>query len=188
MTFFIKPGFLGIQSIPANRVSIDLLLDKQDYDTILGLHIKNLDNNYVQPLFKDKPSNISTETIKNDLWFRFTTNLWCECDEKKFYQLFFVIRLKSGEVIGAVDLYGSWAGVEMGIFIDKQYSGQNYGTEAITTMITFFKENTDIIKLKWECDYDNVGSLKIAKKCGFIFSHNIETRPDKIGSVFYQDL
>lgn len=188
MTFFVKPGLPGIERIPGDRIDINFLKNKADYDAILELHLKNLDNDYIKPVYRQNFVFITADTVKNDLWFRFSANLWCGFNQKQFNQLFFIVRLKSGEIIGAIDVSGFWQMVELGIFIAKQYSQKNYGTEAIQIMIDFLRKNTDIIKLKWECDYDNMGSLKIAKKCGFIFSHNFEMYTDKIGSSFYLDL
>ena len=187
MTFFVKDGLPGILSIPGNRINIELLRNKSDYDIILNLHVKNLKDNYIKSLFQENVADVTIETITRDLWSRFSTNLLCRWDEKRFYQLFFIIRLNSGEIIGAIDVYGSWAIAGLGIFISAEYSNQKYGTEAIMTIIQYLKENTDIIKLKWECDYDNMSSLKIAKKCGFTFSHNFEIRTENVGSTFYLD-
>lgn len=188
MTFYLKTGLIGAKQIITDRLFLELLLDTNDHKRLMILHHENLANNYIHSSFRDHPSTININSINEDLTLKYDTNRFYSNDEIEFYSIYYVIKLVNGEIIGSVDLYGDSKIVELGIFIDRNHSGKKYGTEAIQSIIEFLRKNSTIQKLKWECDINNVGSISIAQKCGFIYNGNSEIYPGRQCYVFYLNL
>lgn len=185
MSFYLKTGLSGARMINGPRLIMEILLDKNDQKKLIALHNENLSNNYIHSAFRDDPTAVTANSINEDITIKYDTNHQYARDEIEFYSIYYVIKLIPGNIIGAIDLYGDSHMVEIGIFIDKNHAGKNYGTESVKSVIDFLKKNSTIQKLKWECDINNVGSISIAKKCGFTYSNKTELYPGRFCYVFY---
>lgn len=57
--------------------------------------------------------------------------------------------------------------IEMAYFIDEEYSGNGYATEALTSLFDWCMEVSDIPYLILTIDAENIPSQKVAEKAGF---------------------
>jgi aminoglycoside 6'-N-acetyltransferase len=66
--------------------------------------------------------------------------------------------------IGAVN----WALPEfqIGYFVDKDYEGRGYVTEAVTGTLQFIFDHLKAHRVRLECDDTNVRSYRVAERCG----------------------
>lgn len=53
------------------------------------------------------------------------------------------------------------------IRISRNYQGKGYGTEALSAMVRFCFNNTELKRLWAEVDIHNIASQRILEKCGF---------------------
>lgn len=188
MTFYLKTGLTGAKNINGQRLIIELLLDPKDVPILNTILTKNLKSGYIYHLFRDDPTQINNEYIYEDTDIKYRINKYYTNDEIEFYGLYYVVKLLSGEIIGTIDLYGDSNILEIGIFVDADYAGKNYATEAVEVMIRFLKNNSTIGKLKWQCDVTNFASIRVANKCGFQFDQEKDITPGRSSYVFYLDL
>lgn len=110
-------------------------------------------------------------------------------NDKNFSILYYVIKLESGVIIGILDInhFEYCRAIGFGLFIGQKYSGKGYRTNVINTIIEFLKKNKISKKeLKWECYSNNEASVRLAKKCGFVYDPDcdMEVYDDQISCVF----
>jgi RimJ/RimL family protein N-acetyltransferase len=83
--------------------------------------------------------------------------------------------------------------VEIGLFIDKDLAGKGFGSEAVNTMVNFSKNNSQLKKIKWCSDADNLASIKLATiklatNCNFTYVEPNMFYEEKNGIVHNYDL
>lgn len=81
-----------------------------------------------------------------------------------------VIALKDGTHIGDLCFKGLNAdGVsEIGYGILPQYQGKGYATEAVTAVLKWVFEHPEVTAIEAEAAPDNIASIRVLTKCGFI--------------------
>jgi RimJ/RimL family protein N-acetyltransferase len=98
-------------------------------------------------------------------YFRPKYNIWFKIED-----------LKTKEEIGYVRLYNSNSsfngGTSVEYIISKKKQGQGFATEATKGMIIYLKEFSLAHNLGAEVNDNNVSSINVLKKCGFIESHS----------------
>ena len=58
-------------------------------------------------------------------------------------------------------------GFQIGFFVDKEYEGQGYVTEAVMATLKFVFHHLHAHKVSAECDEANVRSIRVLERCGF---------------------
>lgn len=174
----------GAKLISTERLNLELLTDRTDLEQLVELGKKNLAKRHIQSLYAERPEYIDEHHVKFQMYQKFERNTGFEADDKEFSKLYYVLKLKSGEIIGTLEMYGCREGIEFGLFIDQDHSHQKFGTEALTAAIEFIKKNSSIPTAKWECNADNIGSVGVAKKCGFVHQNDWKIYEGRIASTF----
>ena len=106
------------------------------------------------------------------------------CEDPKIFALIYD---KSKTLIGHViyhafndDMleaeFGKGRVFEAGIILAEQYWGQGIGSEVVGALIEYAGK-TGVSSLVFECDRDNIASIRIAQKLGFVERKNIEASP-----------
>ena len=57
---------------------------------------------------------------------------------------------------------------EVGFFVDKDYEGQGYVTEAVRAAMGFIFEHLQAHRVRLECDDTNERSWRVAERCGMV--------------------
>jgi ribosomal-protein-serine acetyltransferase len=57
---------------------------------------------------------------------------------------------------------------EIGFFVDKDYEGQGYVTEAVKAVLGFIFEHLKAHRVRMECDDTNERSWRVAERCGMV--------------------
>ncbi|MBN2388026.1 MAG: GNAT family N-acetyltransferase [Anaerolineales bacterium] len=73
----------------------------------------------------------------------------------------FVAQVYIGVVDNALPEY------EIGYFADVDHQGQGFVSEAVRAAIRFSFEHLGAYRLRLECDDTNLGSIRVAERCGF---------------------
>lgn len=83
--------------------------------------------------------------------------------------LVYPILLKDNTYIGYVQAVpfddGTW---EIGYHIGGNYTKQGYATEAVTAFLPVIMKQLDITEIRGICLVDNLASVKVMERCGFI--------------------
>ncbi|XWV26809.1 N-acetyltransferase [Tupanvirus soda lake] len=174
------------KTIQGKRINLELLLNNDDHKNFLVMCVQNYESGYIQSFFRE--SDVDMDLIKFYVDLYLEDNLLNYPKSKVLEGINYMIKLKTGQIIGVLQLYCCAEGLALGLFIDQKYSRQNYGTEAVNTAIEFVKKHTDIQMLVWECNITNIGSATVAKKCGFIHVGDIKDEDNHDLSVFYLNL
>lgn len=86
-------------------------------------------------------------------------------------QYYFVIELKTTlEIVGIIILKNiNWwvPKGELAYFIDEAFEGRGFATHAVKWVIEYAFEVLKFKKLYLKCTPENIGSKRIAEKCGF---------------------
>lgn len=56
---------------------------------------------------------------------------------------------------------------EIGFFVDQDYEGQGYITEAVRAALSFVFETLQAQRVRLRCDVTNLRSQRVAERCGF---------------------
>ncbi|XWV25475.1 ribosomal-protein-alanine n-acetyltransferase [Tupanvirus deep ocean] len=172
--------------IQGNRINLELLLNEDDHKNLLVMCQENYKSGHIQSFFRE--SVVDMDLVK------FYVDSYLEDNQLNYPNatvlegINYLIKLKTGQIIGILQLYSDAEGLAFGLFIDKKHSGQNYGTEAVQTAIKFVKKHTQAQMLVWGCDINNVGSATVAKKCGFVHVGDVNDEDNHVQSVFYLSL
>lgn len=189
MSFELNICLKDAKVIKSDRVYLELLLCEKDRDDLLDLCKKNYENDYIKSLYGENPKYIEFNYTIFHVSTKFSRNCNYKENSTKFTKLYYVVKLKTGEIIGTFEIYGSGTGcVEFGLFIDQEHSHQYYGSEVLKTAIEFLKNNSSIKTIKWDCNADNVGSIGVVKKCGFIHSADWEIYKGRMASTYLYKL
>jgi RimJ/RimL family protein N-acetyltransferase len=57
---------------------------------------------------------------------------------------------------------------EIGFFVDKDYEGQGYVTEAVKAAMAFIFEHLKAHRVRMQCDDTNERSWRVAERCGMV--------------------
>lgn len=188
MTFSFDITLKEALIIKGKRIYLELLLKQEDFNNLLQLSKNNYKNDYIKTLYAEKPEYVTFSKTEFQIRTKYNRNISTQNDRKVFDRLYYTIKLQSGEIIGTLEMYSSYDAVEFGLFVDQDHSHQGYGTEALSTAIDFIRNNSNITKLKWECDRDNPGSVGVAIKCGFNHQSDSLIYSGRMASCFYLTL
>lgn len=188
----LTTNYDNIKIILTARCKIELLIDDDNGKTMLSLKQTNLKNDYIKPLFICSPKDVTKNTIELMHNFRFNKNKEIdEIDDSRvsFQSLYYIVRLKENDkIIGSLEMcYGisEKDTIGFGLFIDRNFTSKNLGSEVLLAGINFLKRYSVIRKLRWDCNRNNARSINIAKKCGFIYNHNWQIERNVFVSTFY---
>ena len=101
--------------------------------------------------------------------------------EKEFYGMWFILSLKN-EHIGEMCFKGINNGeTEIGYGIQKKFQHKGYGTESVNALISWALNQDKINKIFAEVEENNIYSVKLLKKVGFI-----KTRVLENGNIIFE--
>jgi RimJ/RimL family protein N-acetyltransferase len=214
MSFSFDISLKDAHIIQGQRIYLELLLKQEDHKQLLDLCRKNCEGDYIKSLYSAPSESIDFNNIEFQVTMKLYRNkyymneYWFD-NTARFAKLYYVVKKtlasciqsqvnsdeksedcfttdneNTEEIIGTFEIYASGSGVEFGLFIDHDHSRQHYGTEVLNTVIDFLKKNSAIKTILWECASDNVGSIGVAKKCGFVHTKYCEMYKGKMASVF----
>lgn len=98
--------------------------------------------------------------------FDYFTKLNSDKDSKDFYYSIFL----GDRIIGTVNCWdvSMWRmACQLGYEINPEYAGHGYMTEAIKLLVTELI-SAGFVRIKIECATENIASMKLAEKAGFI--------------------
>jgi ribosomal-protein-alanine N-acetyltransferase len=85
---------------------------------------------------------------------------------------FLICRTEDGAIAGAISLsqifLGGFRSAYLGYYLGAKYAGQGYMSEAIQLMLKYAFEDLKLHRLEANIQPDNIASLKLVKKAGFI--------------------
>jgi len=154
--------------ISGNRLYLELLLDTTDRDNLCELVKKNFKDDYIKSLYLLNPDEVTVNYCEYSINKKINNNKLYTEELRQFNELYYVIKLASGEIIGTINIYGEQDHIEIGLFIDYQHAHKHYGTETIQTIIEFLKKHSATRELIWDCDANNLGSVGVALNCNFV--------------------
>lgn len=103
-------------------------------------------------------------------------------DEEKTTLHYFI--MDNNKIIGVINLREITQHSELvGYWIDKNYQGKNITTTALKLMIEIVKKNQLTNKLKLRAGTTNIGSNKVAIKCGFILKETLLNSANLYGNM-----
>ena len=88
--------------------------------------------------------------------------------------LVYPVLLKSGEVIGHVQIVPLDDEWEVGYHIAKRHTGNGYATEAIKAFLPTIMNRLGISRVLGIVDAENVASCAVLEKCGFVLEQEEE--------------
>ena len=128
---------------------------------------------------------------------RFVLKQYIEDSHRDIYetkQLRLIIRIESGEAVGAIDLfdfdpYHQRAGIGILVYAPENRS-KGYAADALLLMCRYAKEILNIHQLFANIGANNPGSIHLFEKCGFQLSGIrkdwLKTPTGRIDELFYQ--
>lgn len=139
------------------------LLTIEDLNDYFGL----LENN------RDRLKDIFTDTILETTTLKkahvFLSKELQRAKEKTYFP-YIIIDTDNKKFIGFIDLKNiNWEipKAELGLYIDKEFSGKGITTKALRTFCDFYFENYKFQKLFLRTHPDNISMRRVAEKCGF---------------------
>jgi [ribosomal protein S5]-alanine N-acetyltransferase len=78
------------------------------------------------------------------------------------------IRLKNRILIGSIGVVNDDGKVQLGYVISPGHWSKGYTTEACSQILSILKTCPEVYRIGTFVDADNVGSIKVLKKCGLI--------------------
>ncbi|MFD3450405.1 GNAT family N-acetyltransferase [Microbacteriaceae bacterium 4G12] len=140
------------------------IVEEADVDSLLKLEVKNRD-------FFQRFTGLRDESFYT--WQGQLDRIQAaikEKEEDKGYS--FVICLKeSKEVIGEVSLFGAVRGnlqsCWIGYFLDKDYNGKGYMTEAVKLVVNYAFKELKFHRIEAGVMPHNIGSIQVLLKSGF---------------------
>ena len=74
--------------------------------------------------------------------------------------------------------------IEVGYFIVKGKTRKGFATEAARATVRFAFDHLGVVRVELQCTADNVGSIRVAEKCGFVYEGRFrEWHRKKTGSL-----
>ena len=97
-----------------------------------------------------------------------------ECYSQKSRPQVYAILLKNGTYIGHVQAVcmdeGSW---EIGYHVGYKHTGKGYASEAVKAFLPVIMKRLGITEMKGICALDNLSSMRVMEKNGFIPSSRL---------------
>lgn len=123
--------------------------------------------------------------------YKYTENLYPYEEELEFqrayinnmyrfygYGMWLVFSRETGELIGRAGLehreYNGEIELELGYAIGMKFQRQGYATEVCERIIEVAKSMTDFSRINCLIDADNIASIRVAEKLGFIHLEDVE--------------
>lgn len=106
--------------------------------------------------------------------------------ESKSYFPYVLINNDNNELIGFFDVKNiDWniPKAEIGFFIDKKYTGKGLASIYLNLLSIEYFDNLGFKKLLLRIHQDNIHSIKVALKCGFVKEGNIRNDYKKTNGV-----
>ena len=130
---------------------------------------------------------------------KYTDSLYPYEEEKEFqcayienmyryfgYGLWLVFSKETGELIGRAGLehreYDEEIELELGYIIGTKHQGKGYATEVCEAILDYAKENCGFERINALVENENISSIKLAQKLGFIHTEDLELE----GKVMYR--
>ncbi|MDF1664681.1 MAG: GNAT family N-acetyltransferase [Planctomycetota bacterium] len=79
-----------------------------------------------------------------------------------------LLHLKTGDLIGTIEMRPGGQTTELGFLIARPHWGQGYGTEAVKTVLEECFSDDKVQRVQALCDIENIGSAKVLAKAGMV--------------------
>ncbi len=160
----------GLSSFASERLTF-FLAREPDRFALLEIHRENFKDDYIKNAWGLHPNEVTESMCDRFIYKKiYLIELFCDSDQSKFKSLFFGIREKqTNKLIGALEVYQTDVGsCEIGVFVSAEFKNNGYATEITKSFIEFAKKCTDIETIVFSVKMNNVASLRVAEKCGFV--------------------
>ncbi len=152
-------------------VYLELLLRDDDIKQYMKLTCENFENGHIKGMYGPVCDRYNLDFFEYNAQIKINSNLSINLNSNKCNKFLYAIKSKKDQydqIVGFMEIYLDYDYCpEIGIFIDSHHVKKNYGTQATQIAIQFLTNNAGVNKIKWECNSHNLGSIGIAKKCGF---------------------
>lgn len=156
----LKTERLRITPLNPGRLTL-LLADKGELERRLGLRPSGvlLDANTHEAI-----SGLRQEGLRNQ-------NAWV------WYTYWLIVHISDNVAIGGLcfmkklDVDGL---VEVGYGIDAAYANNGYMTEALSAVVSWAKEQDEVVTVMAACEVENIASARVLENCGFLISNQDE--------------
>lgn len=108
----------------------------------------------------------STQKVEDSLKFLFDTQDGIKSGKKVNYGIFLDENYVGN--IGFFDIDWKNKSGEIGYWLSEKYSKNGYVSEAVKILEKEFFEKHDFNRIQIKCDTNNIGSGKVALKCGYL--------------------
>lgn len=154
-------------NLPLTINENDIILLKEisfkDSDELFNIYNDIFDNDSIVSDIFSLHDNFSRNELLNAI-IDYTHNTYAIND----YGIYNIILKETGKIIGQCGIY-EHDGVQYAMYyILESYRKRNIATNAISLMLSYLKKYTDIKDIHVEITEENLISLKIAEKYGFI--------------------
>ena len=175
--------------IYSDKIYLELLLKELDKTNLLEVIKKNHSSSYINSLYSEQSNKINYEYSKCEISMKYFRNQSIDLLSYNFIKLYYVIKIKETQkIIGSIEISINDLNASIGLFIDESYSNKGFGSASVKCILNFLKNNSNIKTVIWECYKYNTNSLKIAKNCGFKYSHDKQDDTNRIISSFFLEL
>ncbi|MBS9783623.1 MAG: GNAT family N-acetyltransferase [Pasteurella sp.] len=107
------------------------------------------------------------------------------CQSDKFGTTLNFFICDNNKIIGTIGLRDiTPQSALVGYWLDKSYNGQGITTNALQQLITVVQEKNLTKQIILRCNPKNIGSKKIALKCGFIYQETLKNAENLYGVDF----
>ncbi|MBS4174100.1 GNAT family protein [Bacillus sp. FJAT-49736] len=139
-------------------------LTMQDLNALLDLRLRNKE--FLQTFEPIAPHSHYTLEGQRDILEKVQRN-W-ESDSGYSFGIFL---RRSNQLMGRISLSnvvrGAWESCTMGYFLDEEYNGQGFTTEAVRLAIQFAFGSAGLHRVQAAVMPRNVGSIRVLEKVGF---------------------
>lgn len=146
--------------------------------SLLLREVKEEDAEDILELYSEKDISLYDKSpYINDLEdaLRFISEIKSSYYHKKRIDWAIIIK-NSNKLVGLIAIHSINSMIytaEVGYLMNKKYRNQGIITEALNMLITFLFENIDIHSLKATVHVENIASIKVCKKVGFVVNEHL---------------
>lgn len=137
--------------------------------TITEFNMNMAESVHINSLDEDNRRFVPDEVFETVEEAAETVEFLIDCYNSGNGPLVYPVLLKDDTYIGYVQAIpfedGTW---EVGYHIGSNYTKQGYATEAVTAFLPVIMKQIDITEIAGICLADNLASVKVMERCGFI--------------------
>ena len=141
-------------------------LSLDDLDGLFELYADEGMDDYTEPLYPYEEEKEFQRAYIENMYRYFGYGMWL------------VFSKETGKIIGRAGLehreYNEETELELGYLIGRKYQGQGYATEVCAAILKYAEENTYFSRINTLVDVENMPSIALTKKLGFVYEQDFE--------------